>query len=44
MVYMVLTVWQVTHFWKVWYLQSAQSNKDYKKEETQEKISERKAV
>ena len=43
MVYMVLTVWQVTHFWKVWYLQSAQRTK-ITKEETQEKISERKAV
>ena len=43
MVYMVLTVWQVTHFWKVWYLQSAQQQR-LQKEETQEKISERKAV
>ena len=31
MVYMVLTVWQVTHFWKVWYLQSAQQQRLQKK-------------
>lgn len=39
----MICIWQVIHFWKVWYLQSAQQQR-LQKEETQEKISERKAV